>query len=69
MTREELVASVQDMRAALRVVVRCTSRPNPDWAGAEKALDAVNELSCELWQGCVRESWRAAERDGRRHDG
>ena len=56
-TRELLLASVQTMRAALRAALRCASRPEPDWEGAARALDKVNELSCELWQGCVRESW------------
>lgn len=58
MTRDELVASVQTMRAALCAALRCASRPEPDWDGAARALDKVNELSCELWQGCVRESRR-----------
>ena len=57
-TREVLVASVQTMRAALRAALRCASGPEPDWEGAARELDKVNELSCELWQGCVRESWR-----------
>ena len=57
-TREELVVAVQDMRVALRAALRCASRPEPDWEGAARALDKVNERSCELWQGCVRESWR-----------
>ena len=57
-TRELLLASVQAMRSALRAALRCASRPEPDWDGAARALDKVNELSCELWQGCVRESWR-----------
>ena len=57
-TREVLLASVQTMRAALRAALRCASRPEPDWDGAARALGKVNELSCELWQGCVRESWR-----------
>ena len=57
-TRELLLASVQTMRSALRAALRCASRPEPDWEGAARALDKVNELSCELWQGCVRESWR-----------
>ena len=57
-TREVLVASVQTMRASLRAALRCASRPEPDWDGAARALDKVNELSCELWQGCIRESWR-----------
>ena len=57
-TRDELVASVQTMRSALRTALRCASRPEPDWEGAARALDKVNERSCELWQGCVRESWR-----------
>ena len=57
-TREELVVAVQDMRAALRAALRCASGPVPDWAGAAKELDKVNELSCELWQGCMREGWR-----------
>ena len=61
-TRDELVASVQTMRAALRAALRRASGPVPDWAGAAKELDGVNELSCELWQGCIRESWRAEER-------
>ena len=69
MTRDEMVASVQDMRAGLRAALRCASGPVPDWAGAARALDGVNEMSCELWRNCVRESWRAAEREGRRHDG
>lgn len=69
MTRDEMVANVQTMRAGLRAALRCASGPVPDWAGAAKELDGVNELSCELWRGCVRESWRAAEREGRRHDG
>ena len=69
MTRDEMVASVQDMRAGLRAALRCASGPVPDWAGAARALDGVNEMSCELWRDCVRESWRAAEREGRRHDG
>lgn len=58
MTREELVVAVQTMRSALRAALRCASRPEPDWDGAARALDKVNEMSCELWQGCVRESWR-----------
>ena len=60
MTRDEMVASVQVMRAGLRAALRCASRPEPDWAGAAKELDGVNELSCELWQECVRESWSEA---------
>ena len=58
MTRDEMTAAVQCMRAGLRAALRCASRPEPDWAGAAKELDGVNEMSCELWQGCVRESWR-----------
>ena len=61
MTRDEMVANVQIMRASLRAALRCASRPEPDWDGAARALDKINELSCELWQGCVRE--------GRRNDG
>ena len=57
-TRDEMVAAVQDMRAGLRAALRCASRPEPDWEGAARALDKVNELSCELWQGCIRENWR-----------
>ena len=57
-TRDEMVANVQTMRAALRAALRCASRPEPDWEGAARALDKVNELSCELWQGCIRERWR-----------
>ena len=57
-TRDEMVANVQTMRSALRTALRCASRPEPDWDGAARALDKINELSCELWQGCVRESWR-----------
>ena len=57
-TRDEMVANVQTMRAALRAALRCASRPEPDWEGAARALDKVNELSCELWQGCIRENWR-----------
>ena len=68
-TRDEFVASVQIMRAGLRAALRCASGPVPDWAGAAKELDGVNELSCEIWRDCVRESRRAAEREGRRHDG
>ena len=56
-TRDEMVAAVQDMRAGLRAALRCASRPEPDWEGAARALDKVNELSCELWQGCIRENW------------
>lgn len=63
MTCEELTSAVQDMRAELRSVLRCTHRPNPDWEGAAKALDKVNEMSCEVWQGCLRESWSVAERE------
>lgn len=58
MTRDELVASVQTMRAALRAALRCASRPEPDWEGAARALDKVNGLSCELWRGCISERWR-----------
>lgn len=58
MTREELTSAVQHIRSGLRAALRCASRPEPDWDGAAKALDKVNELSCELWQGCVRESRR-----------
>ena len=57
MTRDEMVAAVQDIRAELRTALRRASVPEPDWEGAARALDKVNELSCELWQGCVRESW------------
>ena len=60
MTRDEMVANVQIMRAALRAALRCASGPVPDWAGAAKELDGVNEMSCELWRGCIRESWRVA---------
>ena len=58
MTREELTSIVQHIRSGLRAALRCASRPEPDWEGAARALDKVNEQSCELWQGCVRESWR-----------
>ena len=58
MTREELTYAVQHIRSGLRAALRCASRPEPDWEGAARALDKVNDLSCELWQGCVRESWR-----------
>lgn len=68
MTRDELVADVQIMRAGLRAALRCASGPEPDWAGAAKELDGINELSCEMWRGCIRESWRvaagAAAKDG-----
>lgn len=70
MTRDELVADVQIMRAGLRAALRCASGPQPDWAGAAKELDGINEMSCEMWRGCIRESWRvaaeAAARDGER---
>ena len=58
MTRDEMVVNVQIMRAGLRAALRCASRPEPDWEGAARALDKVNELSCELWRDCVRESRR-----------
>lgn len=58
MSREELTSIVQHIRSGLRAALRCASRPEPDWEGAARALDKVNKLSCELWQGCVRESWR-----------
>ena len=57
-TRDEMVANVQIMRAVLRAALRCASGPVPDWAGAAKELDGVNEMSCELWRDCVRESRR-----------
>ena len=60
MTRDEMVAYVQVMRAGLRAALRCASGPVPDWAGAAKELDGINELSCELWRACIRESWREA---------
>lgn len=58
MTRDDAINAVQDIRAELRAALRCASRPEPDWEGAAKAIDTVNEQSCELWQGCLRESWR-----------
>ena len=58
MTREELTSAVQHIRSGLRAALRCASRPDPDWDGAARALDKVNELSCELWRDCVRESRR-----------
>lgn len=68
MTRDDAINAVQDIRAGLRAALRCTSRPEPDWEGAARAIDTVNEMSCELWQGCLRESWRvaagAAAKDG-----
>lgn len=60
MTRDEMAAYVQVMRAGLRAALRCASGPMPDWAGAAKELDGVNELSCELWRMCIRESWSEA---------
>ena len=62
MTRDEMVAAVQDIRAELRAALRRASVSEPDWDGAARALDKVNGLSCELWRGCIRESWRAEER-------
>lgn len=62
MTREEVTNCVQDIRAELQKTLRCVSRPEPDWEGAAKAIDTVNLFSCELWQGCLRESWKV---DGR----
>lgn len=58
MTREELTSIVQHIRSGLRAALRCASRPEPDWEGAARAIDKVNGLSCELWQGCIREGWR-----------
>lgn len=62
MTRDEVANYVQDIRAELRSALRCVSRPEPDWEGAAKAIDTVNERSCELWQVCLSESWKVEER-------
>lgn len=47
------------MRDDLSRALRCLSIPDPDWEGAARALDEVNERSCRLWRECVRESRRS----------
>lgn len=59
MTADDARDRISEMREALRRASRAVSVPKPDWAGAARAMDGVNEQSCELWQACVRESWKA----------
>ena len=58
MTDKEARDRVTTMRDGLRRAMRALSRPKPDWAGAARALDEVNDASCRAWADCVRESWR-----------
>lgn len=58
MTTEKARDLIAEMRGGLSRALRCLSIPDADWAGAARALDGVNELTCRLWQECVRESWR-----------
>ena len=62
MTADEARERVTEMREALRRAMRSLSRPKPDWAGAARALDEANDVTCGLWSDCVRESWR--KKDG-----
>lgn len=55
---------VGEIRAELRRAMRCVSRPEPDWAGAARALDEANGITCGLWCRCVTEHLREMRRDG-----
>lgn len=64
MTPERARDIIAEARGGLSRALRCLSIPDTDWAGAARALDGVNELTCRLWQACVRES----RRDGNDHE-
>lgn len=67
--REVARSRVTEARRALDRAMWALSVPEPDWVEVAAEADKVNDLMCRLWADCIRESWRAAEREGRRHDG
>lgn len=67
--REVARSRVTEARRALDRATWALSVPEPDWVEVAAEVDKVNDLMCSLWSDCIRESWRAAGREGRRHDG
>lgn len=67
--REVARSRVTEARRALDRATWALSVPEPDWVEVAAEADKVNDLMCRLWAECISESWRAAEREGRRHDG
>lgn len=63
MTRDDLAAAVQIVRAELRAALRCASRPEPDWDGAAGHLyraerDCRRAATTCVWQGVEDEDER-----------
>lgn len=67
--REVARSRVTEARRALDRATWALSVPEPDWVEVAAEADKVNDLMCRLWAECISKSWRAAEREGRRHDG
>ena len=63
MTRDEMVAAVQDIRAELRAALRRASVPDPDWDSAAGHLyraerDCRRAATACVWQEAVDEDER-----------
>ena len=64
MTRDEMVAAVQDIRAELRAALRCASRPEPDWDSAAGHLYRSERDCRRAATACVRQGVEDEEERG-----
>ena len=64
MTRDEMVAAVQDIRAELRAALRRASVPEPDWDSAAGHLYRVERDCRRAATACVRQGVEDEEERG-----
>ena len=64
MTRDEMVAAVQDIREELRAALRRASVPNPDWDSAAGHLYRAERDCRRAATACVRQGVEDDEERG-----
>lgn len=64
MTRDEMVAAVQDIRAELRAALRRASVPEPDWDSAAGHLYRAERDCRRAATACVRQGVEDGEERG-----